>query len=186
MCISYHKISFVGSKSHQLCITRLWYTDTYIRWFHRFSHPLSLRFFHTHTSYRALFLTQNGLCTLGCVIVGVCNSCPPRGFYVKNQKKTNFFYMNLDIFWLMYRSLLLFLLTQRSRFLGPFKYLEHVRKVHIKCFRCLLQKFSAQNMGFCQNIPTPFQLHFFKIPIFSFFLTYNLIGVSCVHDFALT
>ena len=64
MCISYHKISFVGSESHQVCITRLWYMDTYTRWFHRFSYSLSLRFFHAHKSYRASFLTQNGLCIL--------------------------------------------------------------------------------------------------------------------------
>ena len=46
-------------------------------------------------------------------------------------------------------------------------------------------KVSAQNMRFCQNIPTPLCMGFIfpKSQPFSFFLACNLIGVSCDHDF---
>eukprot|EP00493_Phyllostaurus_siculus_P000597 UN00599 len=38
-------------------------------------------------------------------------------------------------------------------------------------------------MRFCQIFPSHFELNFFKFQFFSLFVTYNLIGVSCGHDF---
>ena len=55
-----------------------------------------------------------------------------------------------------------FLLTQTARLSGPFRYLEHVRKVNRKFSRGLWKKVSAQKMGFCQNIPTRFWASFFQ------------------------
>ena len=85
-----------------------------------------------------------------------------------------------NFYWCVVR----FLLTQRFRLGGPFRYLEHVCKIHRKFSRGLWKKVSPQKMGVCQNIPTPFWAPFFsKSQHFSLFLTYNLIGVSCGHDF---
>lgn len=49
-----------------------------------------------------------------------------------------------------------------------------------------LKKVSAEIMRFCQNIPTPLLDSFFKkSQVFSLFPAYNVIGVSCGHDFLL-
>ena len=58
--------------------------------------------------------------------------------------------------------MIFFLLTQRARLSGPYRYLEHVRKVNKKFSRGLWKKFSAQKMGFCQNISTRFWASFFS------------------------
>ena len=53
-----------------------------------------------------------------------------------------------------------FLLTQRTRLGGLFRYLEHVRQANRKFSRGLWKKVSAQKMGFCQNTPTWFWVSF--------------------------
>ena len=57
---------------------------------------------------------------------------------------------------------MIFLLTQRTKLGGPFRYLEHVRQANRKFSRGLWKKVSAQKMGFCQNIPTWFWASFFQ------------------------
>ena len=52
----------------------------------------------------------------------------------ENQVFLRFF---ANIFLLVCRMVTIFLLTQRARLSGPFKYLEHVRKVHKKASRGL-------------------------------------------------
>jgi len=65
-----------------------------------------------------------------------------------------------------------FLPTQRSNLGGPFRYLARVRKAHEN----ILDKWR-----FHQNLPTPFWAMSTSVT-----LTYNLLGVSCGHDFFLT
>ena len=78
----------------------------------------------------------------------------------------NFFEFSWHIFRLVRRMVTIFLLTQRTRFGGPFKYLEHVRKVHRKFSTSLWKKVLLQKMRFCQNILTRFQASFYKISTF--------------------
>ena len=59
-----------------------------------------------------------------------------------------------------------FLPTQRTRLVGPPRYLERVRKTYKKFSRDTWIKVSAQNMSFCQNILTWLWASFFKISIF--------------------
>ena len=61
----------------------------------------------------------------------------------------------------------IFSLTQRSRLDRSFRHLEHVRQAHRNFSRSLQFKENfAQNMRFCQNIPTRFWVSFFKISTF--------------------
>ena len=78
---------------------------------------------------------------------------------IKNQVFLRFF---ANIFLLVCRMIMIFLLTQRTRLGGPFRYLEHVRRANRKFSRGLWKKVSAQKMGFCQNIPTWFWDSFFQ------------------------
>ena len=55
-----------------------------------------------------------------------------------------------------------FLLTQRTRLSGSFRYLKHVRQANRKFSRVLWKKVSAPKMGVCQNIPTRFWDSFFQ------------------------
>ena len=73
----------------------------------------------------------------------------------------------------------IFLLTQSSKFGGPFRYLENVRKVHKKISRDLWKKVSTQNMRLCQNIPTPFWASFFQNLNF-FHVSWNIIWLVCL------
>ena len=66
-----------------------------------------------------------------------------------------------------------FQLAQRTMLGGPFKNLEHVRRVHRKFSRGLLKKASAQNMGFVRVFQADSELHFSKSQLFSLFLTYD-------------
>ena len=109
----------------------------------------------------------------------MCNSCPPpRILRKKSGKKKRIFLYGLGYVWLMYRLLLLFVLTQRSRFSGPFKYLEHVRKVHRKFSWSLSKKVWSQKMRFCQNIPTWFWPSFFQNLNF-FHFSWHIIRLVC-------
>ncbi len=74
----------------------------------------------------------------------------------------NFFHFSWHIIWLVCRMVTIFLLTQRTRLGGPFRYLEHVRQANRKFSRGLWKKVSAQKMGVCQNIPTRFWASFFQ------------------------
>ena len=80
----------------------------------------------------------------------------------KSYKIVFFLRFFANIFLLMCRMITIFLLTQRARLSGPFRYLEHVRKANKKFSRGLWKKVSAQKMGFCQNIPTRFWASFFQ------------------------
>ena len=80
------------------------------------------------------------------------------------SKNRFFFFLRFfaNIFLLVCRMVTIFLLTQRTRLGGPFRYLEHVRQANRKFSRGLWKKVSAQKMGFCQNIPTRFWASFFQ------------------------
>ena len=62
-------------------------------------------------------------------------------------RKNLFLRFFANIFLLVCRMITIFLLTQRARLSGPFRYLEHVRKVNKKFSRGLWKKVSAQKMG---------------------------------------
>ena len=73
----------------------------------------------------------------------------------------------------------IFLLTQTARLSGPFRYLEHVRKVNRKFSRGLWKKVSAPKMGFCQNLKSCWNIltnpifgaeTFFQSPLENFLL----------------
>ena len=70
-------------------------------------------------------------------------------------------------------------LTQKARSGEPFRYLEYARKVNRRISRDLWKKVLVQKK---QVVSDDFKLHFFKISIFSLFLTYNPIVVSYGHD----
>ena len=77
----------------------------------------------------------------------------------------------------------IFLLTQRSRLGEPFRYLEHVRKVHRKVSRGFSKKvFAQKNEVLSEYSILILSFIFKKSQLFSLFLTYNLIGVSYGHD----
>ena len=79
----------------------------------------------------------------------------------------------------------LFLLGQQYRSGGPFRYSEHILKVHKKCFRGIWKFFSAQNTRFCQNIPTLFWASFFQnLNFFHFY--WNIIWLVFRADGAVT
>ena len=71
-----------------------------------------------------------------------------------------------------------FLPTQRTRLVGPPRYLERVRKTYKKFSRDTWIKVSAQNMSFCQNILTWLWASFFKISIF-FTFSWHIIWLVC-------
>ena len=87
-------------------------------------------------------------------------------------------------FFLVCRAVTIFLLTQRAMLGGPFRYLEHIRKANRKFSRDLWRKVSAQKtkvLSEYSNLILSFI--FSKSQLFSLFLPYNPIGVSCGHDF---
>ena len=94
----------------------------------------------------------------------------------KNQVFFCVFFAN--IFLLVCRMVTIFLLTQRTRLGGPFRYLEHVRQANRKFSRGLWKKVSAQKMGFCQNIPTRFWASFFQNLNF-FHFSWHIIRLTC-------
>ena len=63
-----------------------------------------------------------------------------------------------------------------------YTYLENVRKGHRKSFGSLWKKFQLKTWVLSEYS----NLIFAKSQLFSFFLTYNLIGALCGHDFLLT
>ena len=63
--------------------------------------------------------------------------------------------------WCVVRSRF-FLLTQRARLSGPFRYIEHVLKVNKKFSRGLWKQVSAQKWGFVRIFQPDFELHFFE------------------------
>ena len=72
-----------------------------------------------------------------------------------------------NIFLLVCRAATNFLRTQRARLSGPFRYLEHVRKVNKKFSRGLWKKFQPKKKwGFVRISQLDFELHFFKISTF--------------------
>ena len=87
----------------------------------------------------------------------------PTWFWASFFQNLNFFHFSWHKIWLVRRVVTIFLLTQRTRLGGPFRYLEHVPQTNIKFFRGLWKKVSAQKMGFCQNIPTRFWASFLLI-----------------------
>ena len=62
-----------------------------------------------------------------------------------------------------------------------YTYLENVRKGHRKSFGSLWKKFQLKTWVLSEYS----NLIFAKSQLFSFFLTYNLIGALCGHDFLL-
>ena len=79
--------------------------------------------------------------------MGVCQNIPTRFWASFFQNLQFFFHFSWHKIWLVRRAVTIFLLTQRSRLGGPFRYLEHVRKVHKKFSRGLWKLVSAQNMS---------------------------------------
>ena len=59
-----------------------------------------------------------------------------------------------------------FLRTQRTMLIGPLRYLQRVRKAYRNFSGGTRKNVSAQNMKFCQNVPTHFELNFFNISTF--------------------
>ena len=80
------------------------------------------------------------------------------------------FFQNLKFFlfsrYYLIGVTIFFLQKQKSRLGGPFRYLDHVRKVHRKFLQAFEKKFLVQKMRFCQNIQTPSWASFYKISIF--------------------
>ena len=60
---------------------------------------------------------------------------------IKNRVFLRFF---ANIFLLVCHMIMIFLLTQKARLGGPFRYLEHIRKVHKKVSRGFSKKVFAQ------------------------------------------
>ena len=71
----------------------------------------------------------------------------------------------------MRRTVTIFLLTQKTTLDGPFRYLEHVRKVYEKISRGPWKNYHLIKIRFCQNILTLFWTtflpHFFVMKLFS-------------------
>ena len=77
-------------------------------------------------------------------------ACPPTFTVIPREVVTNQFFVRFfaNIFSLVYRMVTIVLLKKRTRLSGPFRYLEHARKVHRKFSRGLWKKVSAQKIGF--------------------------------------
>ena len=102
-------------------------------------------------------------------------------FWASFFQNLNFFRFSLLI-GSVCRKFTIFLLTQRNRLDGHFRYLAHVHKVSRKFSRGLWKKIWAQNIGFVRKFEPDFELHFSKSQLFSHLLTCNLIGVPCGHE----
>ena len=77
--------------------------------------------------------------------MGFCQNIPT-WFWASFFQNLNFFHFSWHIIRLVCRVVTIFLLTQNTRLGGPFKYLEHIRKVHRKFSRGLWKKsFSPKN-----------------------------------------
>ena len=79
------------------------------------------------------------------------------------------FHFSWHIIRLVCRMVTIFLLTQRARLSGPFRYLEHVRQANRKFSRGLWKKFQPKKWGFVRIFQPDFELHFFKIRTFCTF-----------------
>ena len=69
----------------------------------------------------------------------VCQNIPT-WFWASFFQNLNTFGFSWHIFWSVSRVVTILLLMQRSRLGGPFRYLEHVRKIHRKCSRGFWKK----------------------------------------------
>merc|ERR1712163_100028 len=73
-------------------------------------------------------------------------------------------------FLLMCRMITIFLVTQRARLSGPFRYLQHVRKVNRKFSRGSLKKSVSPKSGVLSEYSNPIlSFIFFKISTFLIF-----------------
>jgi len=97
--------------------------------------------------------------------MGFCQNIPDR-FWASFFQNLNFFHFSWPKIWLVCREVMIFLLTQLARLGGLLRDLEHVRKVHRKCFSGLWKKFQSSNLDFVRIFLTDFELHFFKISTF--------------------
>ena len=82
--------------------------------------------------------------------MGFCQNIPTR-FWASFFQNLNFFHFSWHKIWLVRRAVTIFLLTQRARLGGPFRYLEHVRKVHRKVSRGPWKKFQPKKWGFVKK-----------------------------------
>ena len=71
----------------------------------------------------------------------------PTWFWASFFQNLNTFGFSWHIFWSVSRAVTILLLMQRSRLGGPFRYLEHVRKIHRKFSRGLWKKFELKTWG---------------------------------------
>ena len=103
--------------------------------------------------------------------MGFCQNIPTR-FWASFFQNLNFFHFSWHKIWLVRRAVTIFLLTQRDRSGGPFRYIEHVRKANRKLSRGLWKKFQPKKRGVVRIFQPDFKLHFFsQSQLFSLFLT---------------
>ena len=94
----------------------------------------------------------------------------------------NFFHFFWHIFWLLRRTLMIFLLTERSGLVVPLRYPEHARKPHRKISKDFEGKVSAKSEVLSKYSNSTLSCIFSKLQLFSLFPIYNLIGSSCGHN----
>ena len=113
--------------------------------------------------------------------MGFCQNIPTR-FWASFFQNFNFFHFSWHIIRLVCRMVTIFLLTQRTRSDAPFRYLEHIRKVHRKFSRGPWKKWKklrfwkneAQNrVGIFWQNPIFWAETFFQRPLENFLLAWR-------------
>ena len=77
--------------------------------------------------------------------MGFCQNIPTR-FWASFFQNLNFFHFSWHKIWLVRRAVTIFLLTQKARLRGPFRYLEHVRKVNKNFLEAFEKSWDFENM----------------------------------------
>ena len=113
--------------------------------------------------------------------MGFCQNILTR-FWASFFQNINFFHFSWHKIWLVRHEVTIFLLTQKARLGGPFRYLEHVRKVRRMFLRGPSKRSFSPKQGGVRIFQTHFELHsysffelklFFQMPLENFLLAWR-------------